>query len=244
MRVCSQVTHMTPLHDACNRFQCIASHRTRAAVALPQTMPGRLAGPRVAPQAAGGDAVAALPPPLPTRSRLLRPLVVTSMDRLDIVLGLLAAQISVKGPSVAGVLLTQAGSSRSSSRAYARCGAGCARHRRGSAGHVRAQAPERGGVGRGGSHQCARTYGLRFRMAPDSCRPSRPPCSPWPCPCRRDDPRRGQAAVDQRPRPPQPPAHPPPNKTTEEPHPTRTPACWPPGPPRLFGLQGHCGPHL
>ncbi|KXZ42484.1 hypothetical protein GPECTOR_142g705 [Gonium pectorale] len=32
-----------------------------------------------------------------------RPLVVTSADRLDIVLGLLAAQLSVRGPSVAGV---------------------------------------------------------------------------------------------------------------------------------------------
>ncbi len=38
---------------------------------------------------------------------LARPLVVTSADRLDIVLGLLAARLSVKGPSVAGVLLTQ-----------------------------------------------------------------------------------------------------------------------------------------
>ncbi|KAG2499809.1 hypothetical protein HYH03_002105 [Edaphochlamys debaryana] len=48
-----------------------------------------------------------------------RPLVVTSADRLDIVLGLLAAQLSVSGPGVAGVLLTQAGSSRTG-RNYAR----------------------------------------------------------------------------------------------------------------------------
>ncbi|GIL65714.1 hypothetical protein Vafri_19393 [Volvox africanus] len=48
-----------------------------------------------------------------------RPLVITSADRLDIVLGLLAAQLSVTGPGVAGVLLTQAGSSRSG-RNYAR----------------------------------------------------------------------------------------------------------------------------
>ncbi|EFJ50359.1 phosphate acetyltransferase [Volvox carteri f. nagariensis] len=48
-----------------------------------------------------------------------RPLVITSADRLDIVLGLLAAQLSVSGPGVAGVLLTQAGSSRSG-RNYAR----------------------------------------------------------------------------------------------------------------------------
>mmetsp|Transcript_620 Transcript_620/g.1655 ORF Transcript_620/g.1655 Transcript_620/m.1655 type:complete len:832 (-) Transcript_620:1455-3950(-) len=38
-----------------------------------------------------------------------RPLIVTSQDRLDIVLGLLAAQLSVKGPAVAGVVLTRAG---------------------------------------------------------------------------------------------------------------------------------------
>ncbi|GLC39613.1 hypothetical protein PLESTB_001956600 [Pleodorina starrii] len=48
-----------------------------------------------------------------------RPLVITSADRLDIVLGLLAAQLSVQGPGVAGVLLTQAGSARSG-RNYAR----------------------------------------------------------------------------------------------------------------------------
>ncbi|KXZ55418.1 hypothetical protein GPECTOR_3g7 [Gonium pectorale] len=48
-----------------------------------------------------------------------RPLVITSADRLDIVLGLLAAQLSVTGPSVAGILLTQAGSQRSG-RNYAR----------------------------------------------------------------------------------------------------------------------------
>ncbi|GLC50353.1 hypothetical protein PLESTB_000369800 [Pleodorina starrii] len=50
-----------------------------------------------------------------------RPLVVTSADRLDIVLGLLAAQLSVQGPgvAVAGVLLTQAGSQRAGRR-YAR----------------------------------------------------------------------------------------------------------------------------
>ncbi|KAG2432638.1 hypothetical protein HXX76_008978 [Chlamydomonas incerta] len=48
-----------------------------------------------------------------------RPLVVTSADRLDIVLGLLAAQLSVSGPGVAGILLTQAGSARSG-RNYAR----------------------------------------------------------------------------------------------------------------------------
>ncbi|PNW69941.1 hypothetical protein CHLRE_17g699000v5 [Chlamydomonas reinhardtii] len=48
-----------------------------------------------------------------------RPLVVTSADRLDIVLGLLAAQLSVRGPSVAGVLLTQAGASRIT-RSYAK----------------------------------------------------------------------------------------------------------------------------
>ncbi|KAG2450893.1 hypothetical protein HYH02_004725 [Chlamydomonas schloesseri] len=48
-----------------------------------------------------------------------RPLVVTSADRLDIVLGLLAAQLSVRGPSVAGVLLTQAGASRIA-RSYAK----------------------------------------------------------------------------------------------------------------------------
>lgn len=48
-----------------------------------------------------------------------RPLVVTSADRLDIVLGLLAAQLSVHGPGVAGVLLTQAGSQRAG-RNYAR----------------------------------------------------------------------------------------------------------------------------
>ncbi|PNH06000.1 Phosphate acetyltransferase, partial [Tetrabaena socialis] len=47
------------------------------------------------------------------------PLVVTSADRLDIVLGLLAAQLSVTGPGVAGVLLTQAGSARAG-RNYAR----------------------------------------------------------------------------------------------------------------------------
>eukprot|EP00878_Enallax_costatus_P009319 GHUV01009739.1.p1 GENE.GHUV01009739.1~~GHUV01009739.1.p1 ORF type:complete len:586 (+),score=159.89 GHUV01009739.1:322-2079(+) len=38
-----------------------------------------------------------------------RPLVITSRDRLDIVLGLLASQVSVAGPNVAGILLTQAG---------------------------------------------------------------------------------------------------------------------------------------
>ncbi|KXZ55429.1 hypothetical protein GPECTOR_3g8 [Gonium pectorale] len=48
-----------------------------------------------------------------------RPLVITSADRLDIVLGLLAAQLSITGPSVAGILLTQAGSQRSG-RNYAR----------------------------------------------------------------------------------------------------------------------------
>ncbi|EFJ49262.1 phosphate acetyltransferase [Volvox carteri f. nagariensis] len=48
-----------------------------------------------------------------------RPLVVTSADRLDIVLGLLAAQLSVKGPGVAGVLLTQAGTQRAG-RNYAK----------------------------------------------------------------------------------------------------------------------------
>ncbi len=44
---------------------------------------------------------------------------VTSADRLDIVLGLLAAQLSVHGPGVAGVLLTQAGTQRAG-RNYAR----------------------------------------------------------------------------------------------------------------------------
>ncbi|GIL76328.1 hypothetical protein Vretimale_5892 [Volvox reticuliferus] len=48
-----------------------------------------------------------------------RPLVVTSADRLDIVLGLLAAQLSVQGPGVAGVLLTQAGTQRAG-RNYAK----------------------------------------------------------------------------------------------------------------------------
>lgn len=38
-----------------------------------------------------------------------RPLVVTSRDRLDIVLGLLASQVSIAGPNVAGILLTSAG---------------------------------------------------------------------------------------------------------------------------------------
>mmetsp|Transcript_19762 Transcript_19762/g.42933 ORF Transcript_19762/g.42933 Transcript_19762/m.42933 type:complete len:768 (-) Transcript_19762:957-3260(-) len=47
------------------------------------------------------------------------PLVVTSMDRLDIVLGLLAAHVSVQGPSVAGVLLTRAGA-RLEGRRYAK----------------------------------------------------------------------------------------------------------------------------
>mmetsp|Transcript_19763 Transcript_19763/g.42939 ORF Transcript_19763/g.42939 Transcript_19763/m.42939 type:complete len:805 (-) Transcript_19763:957-3371(-) len=37
------------------------------------------------------------------------PLIVSSQDRLDVVLALLAAQLSVKGPSVAGILLTRAG---------------------------------------------------------------------------------------------------------------------------------------
>ncbi|KAG2494209.1 hypothetical protein HYH03_007567 [Edaphochlamys debaryana] len=48
-----------------------------------------------------------------------RPLVVTSADRLDIVLGLLASHLSVRGPDVAGILLTQAGTSRGA-RNYAR----------------------------------------------------------------------------------------------------------------------------
>lgn len=47
------------------------------------------------------------------------PLIVTSMDRLDIVLGLLASQLSIKGPAVAGVLLTRAGS-KTDDRRYAR----------------------------------------------------------------------------------------------------------------------------
>uniref|UniRef100_A0A7R9VBV4 Phosphate acetyltransferase n=3 Tax=Chlamydomonas euryale TaxID=1486919 RepID=A0A7R9VBV4_9CHLO len=47
------------------------------------------------------------------------PLIVTSMDRLDIVLGLLAAQLSVKGPAIGGILLTRAGAPLSSRR-YAR----------------------------------------------------------------------------------------------------------------------------
>lgn len=38
-----------------------------------------------------------------------RPLVVTSRDRLDIVMGLLASQVSVAGPNVACILLTHAG---------------------------------------------------------------------------------------------------------------------------------------
>lgn len=46
-----------------------------------------------------------------------RPLVVTSRDRLDIVLGLLASQVSIAGPSVAGILLTHAGGS--TNRTYA-----------------------------------------------------------------------------------------------------------------------------
>eukprot|EP00955_Chlamydomonas_euryale_P003687 38881-Chlamydomonas_euryale.AAC.1 len=41
------------------------------------------------------------------------------MDRLDIVLGLLAAQLSVKGPAIGGILLTRAGAPLSSRR-YAR----------------------------------------------------------------------------------------------------------------------------
>lgn len=41
-----------------------------------------------------------------------RPLVVTTQDRVDLVLGLLAAQMSVQGPNVAGILTTQAGHSR------------------------------------------------------------------------------------------------------------------------------------
>lgn len=48
-----------------------------------------------------------------------RPLIVTTQDRLDIVLGLLAAQVSVSGPAVAGVLLTQAGWDRMG-RSYGR----------------------------------------------------------------------------------------------------------------------------
>lgn len=56
---------------------------------------------------------------LSSSTRVFRPLVVTSADRLDIVLGLLAAQLSVSGPGVAGILLTQAGSARSG-RNYAR----------------------------------------------------------------------------------------------------------------------------
>ncbi|KAL6745739.1 phosphate acetyl/butaryl transferase-domain-containing protein [Haematococcus lacustris] len=47
------------------------------------------------------------------------PLVVTSLDRTDLVLALLAAQVSVQGPTVAGVLLTQAGATVGTRR-YAR----------------------------------------------------------------------------------------------------------------------------
>ncbi|KAF6251911.1 phosphate acetyltransferase [Scenedesmus sp. NREL 46B-D3] len=46
-----------------------------------------------------------------------RPLVVTSRDRLDIVMGLLASQVSIAGPNVAGILLTHAGGARK--RTYA-----------------------------------------------------------------------------------------------------------------------------
>lgn len=49
----------------------------------------------------------------------LRPLVITSMDRLDIVMSLLAAQLSLTGPHVAGILLTQAGKERPN-RAYSK----------------------------------------------------------------------------------------------------------------------------
>jgi len=48
-----------------------------------------------------------------------RPLVLTSVDRLDLVLGLLASQVSVAGPSVAGIVLTPAGNSRNT-RTFAR----------------------------------------------------------------------------------------------------------------------------
>jgi BioD-like phosphotransacetylase family protein len=40
---------------------------------------------------------------------LARPLVVTTVDRLDIVLGLMGAQVGAHGPGVAGVLLCPAG---------------------------------------------------------------------------------------------------------------------------------------
>ena len=51
----------------------------------------------------------------------MRPLVVTTVDRLDLVLGLMGAQVSAHGPGLAGVLLCPSGH-RHSTAGRARCG--------------------------------------------------------------------------------------------------------------------------
>ncbi|KAF8061400.1 pta [Scenedesmus sp. PABB004] len=51
-----------------------------------------------------------------------RPLVITTRDRLDIVLGLLASQVSVAGPNVAGIVLARSGPGNGRNQAQAMLG--------------------------------------------------------------------------------------------------------------------------